>query len=76
MSPAERDAIVEAAVAWARACRDHWALVRGTYARTGLPSKPEFQDIMAAADLINKTAWRLQELAKAAIEEEEVSIDH
>ena len=56
-------AIASAAIAWATARRDHWALVQATYADTGLPSKPDAAVLMANERRMDEATRRLHALA-------------
>lgn len=62
----DRDAIADAAIEWAVARSEHRAVVRATYATTGLPATRDYDALMASADRIDAAARRLHALALPA----------
>jgi hypothetical protein len=69
MTDDTRDAIADAALAWATAMLEHWALLRETYKETGQPTKAQYAAIMASMDRVDAHRDRLHALALAAKEE-------
>ena len=71
MTDDTRDAIAAAAMAWATAWLEHWALLKATYKETGQPTKAQYAAIMASMDRVDAHRDRLHALARAAITADE-----
>ncbi len=65
-TPTDREIIAAAAIEWAVARAEHWALVQATYRDTGLPSKPAYAALMAAGVRMADHTTRLEAMALEA----------